>query len=111
VSEPTYEYIKGQGWVICNYPSHTFELKGVKVTLTNRKPVVGDKYWKLYEGSMYRLGDGGDGIPNFSKLEDYMRTHEYLLEKWPEIDVWTLDDYHSLSFSDAPVVIEFVRDC
>ena len=58
--EPTYEYIKGQGWVLNNKQSKVLTFKdGVKALVENRKPNRGEKYtyvtiydkeWVLLEG-------------------------------------------------------------
>ena len=43
--EPTYEYIKGQGWVLANHPSGVISLAcGTVVRITMRKPLPGEYY-------------------------------------------------------------------
>jgi hypothetical protein len=44
-SEPTYEYVKGQGWIITMYITRAFEAHGHRVTLQARLPRPGERYF------------------------------------------------------------------
>lgn len=43
--EPTYEYIKGQGWVPSTHETFTGIIGKWHVTLIKRKPEIGEYYW------------------------------------------------------------------
>jgi hypothetical protein len=58
MTEPNYEYVKGQGWVVCNFiqgPVITMR-GGRKVRLEFRNPVKGERYDHGVE-SMYGTTD------------------------------------------------------
>jgi hypothetical protein len=93
MDEPVYEYVKGQGWVVLTIPQHTFEVDGYIVTIINRKPAVGEKYWGL-SGSDWIT----DRRPNFQRLEGYVRSNRHILLDWPEVDIW---ESHNKHFGDA----------
>lgn len=45
MSEPTYTYLKGVGWIPVNLQSETWEEDGYRITLMAREPAPGDKFW------------------------------------------------------------------
>jgi hypothetical protein len=43
--EPTYEYIRGKGWVPTTVPTITWEQHGFRVTVMARKPQLHEKWY------------------------------------------------------------------
>lgn len=54
-----YEYVKGKGWIILSYDTHTFvtrrrrphTLDRYKVTYIRRKPLEGERYFDWYKNN------------------------------------------------------------
>lgn len=60
MTEPTYEFVKGQGWVARTHEVHTFEAFGHVITLERRNPEIGEFYYM--------------GKESFASIENQLRT-------------------------------------
>jgi hypothetical protein len=49
-TEPTYEFVKGVGWCPVTHKSMIFELRGVKLRITERQPLEGE----LWDGTIVK---------------------------------------------------------
>ena len=71
--EPTYTYVRGQGWVLDNNDTVTVELFYKRITLINREPVVGEQYIQFPIGSDYVE----NGKIKLQKFAEYLKTNMY----------------------------------
>lgn len=72
--EPTYEYIKGQGWVPTTHEMFTGIIGKWHVTLIKRKPEIGEYYWsdtcsleqtfRNLARQPHRVGDSSPKVPS-----------------------------------------------
>lgn len=56
MTEPVYEFIKGQGWVVNGFNARTEIIEGIKVTISERRPEDGERFL-VYTGSIDNLFD------------------------------------------------------
>lgn len=98
--EPTYYYVKGQGWVPMpdGVETRVFEAFGYRVTLYARKPVAGERWFaeprdRSIDETMSRLKEQnwrysnglGLGVEYYYLTEGQI--HQHLLDKVHGVDV------------------------
>ena len=45
MTEPTYTFVKGKGWIVQTHEEHVFELEGHKIVLARRTPEIGEHFY------------------------------------------------------------------
>ncbi len=68
MTEPVYEYVKGQGWVVTSFPVHVFVCNGYTVRAEARPPQEGEYAASSYNTD-YDFCPGG--VINFSQWEKW----------------------------------------
>jgi hypothetical protein len=70
MSEPFYEYVKGQGWVPSFEDSREYTLKGKRYRVIARKPNIGERcIWSAWNNRMYTI-NGKANLDNW--IEYYL---------------------------------------
>jgi hypothetical protein len=82
MTEPTYEYIRGQGWVPCIYKMRQGQFGKWLVTAMERKPVLGELYF---------INVMADGL--FDELTDEWWHRRLIRTDWdPAYDICKIDN-------------------
>lgn len=79
MTEPTYEYVKGQGWIALTYDFVVVNMRNGKIyRFENRKPVKGELYATVYSGNKMFSVNGLGLEPDIHKFKTYFEgLHNY----------------------------------
>lgn len=89
VTEPTYSYVKGEGWVITPERLYTTYCKST-VRLEQRRPLHGERWFRIRTNGSWFV----DGKPDYDgEIKSYLRGTEYSgFNNW--IPTASDDDYY-----------------